>query len=94
MTAKSNGRAAVRTAKAPAGDLDRPMMTYGDHFPAERETSLNSTCATEDLTTPLSVRAQNVSKELAVELNGEDPPRTGWVPSGEGAAAMVNPSNE
>jgi hypothetical protein len=80
MTAKSNGRAAVRTAKAPARDLDRPM-TDGGHFPAERETSLNSTCATKDLTTRLSVRAQNVLKELAVELNDEYPPRTGWVPS-------------
>src|ERR1700722_8362908 len=71
MTAKSNGRVAVRIAKRPAG---------GD-FPAAREISHRSTCATADLTVPLTVRAQNVLKELAVELNGENPPRTGWVPS-------------
>jgi hypothetical protein len=72
MTAKSNGRVAVRIAKRPA---------RGGHFPAGRETSHNSTCATADLTVPLSVRAQNVLKELAVELNRENPPRAGWVPS-------------
>jgi hypothetical protein len=81
MTAKSNGRAAIRIAKGPACDVDRPT-TDGGHFPAERETlSQSSTCAATDLTAPLSVRAQNVLKELAVELNGENPPRVGWVPS-------------
>lgn len=29
----------------------------------------------------LSVRAMNVLKELAVELTGEVPPKTGWLPS-------------
>src|ERR1700691_5127270 len=73
MTAKSNGRAAIRIAKGPACDVDRPT-TDGGHFQS-------STCAAADLTAPLSVRAQNVLKELAVELNGENPPRVGWVPS-------------
>jgi hypothetical protein len=81
MTAKTNGRAAVRTAKAPAHDVDRPPKD-GGHFLAERETSHGSTCAAANLTAaPLSVRAQNVLKELAVELNGENPPQVGWVPS-------------
>ena len=31
----------------------------------------------------LSVRAENVLKELAAELTGEDPPRGRWVPSGK-----------
>jgi hypothetical protein len=31
----------------------------------------------------LSVRAQNVLKELAVELTGEQPPKGAWVPSRE-----------
>ncbi|KWV53067.1 hypothetical protein AS156_08790 [Bradyrhizobium macuxiense] len=31
----------------------------------------------------LSVRAMNVLKELAVELTGEVPPKTGWSPSDE-----------
>src|ERR1700742_4735880 len=81
MAAKSNGRAAVRIAKASARDLDRPA-TDGSHFSAGRETScLGLACVSADLTAPLSVRAQNVLKELAVELNGENPVRVGWVPS-------------
>lgn len=31
----------------------------------------------------LSVRAENVLKELAVELTGETPPKGRWIPSGE-----------
>src|SRR5437868_13824824 len=31
----------------------------------------------------LSIRAENVLKELAVELTGEIPPKGRWVPSGE-----------
>jgi hypothetical protein len=81
MTAKINGRAAVRIAKGPIHDVDRRPANSG-HFLAERETSHSSTCAAADLTpAPLSVRAQNVLKELAVELTGESPPRVGWVPS-------------
>jgi hypothetical protein len=81
MTAKSKGRAAVRIAKGPASDVDRPTMD-GGHYPTGRDTSSRSSTGTAaDLTAPLSVRAQNVLKELAVELNGENPPLVGWVPS-------------
>nr|WP_249803843.1 hypothetical protein [Bradyrhizobium sp. 38] len=37
----------------------------------------------------LSVRAQNVLKELAVELNGEQPPRDNWSPSRELLRALT-----
>ncbi len=37
----------------------------------------------------LSVRAQNVLKELAVELTGEQPPKGGWVPSRELLLALT-----
>jgi hypothetical protein len=81
MAAKSNGRASVRIAKAPARDVDQPA-TDGSHFSAGRKTSSQSlACVSADLRAPLSVRAQNVLKELAVELIGENPPRVGWVPS-------------
>jgi hypothetical protein len=37
----------------------------------------------------LSVRAQNVLKELAVELTGEQPPKGTWVPSRELLLALT-----
>jgi hypothetical protein len=37
----------------------------------------------------LSVRAQNVLKELAVELNGEQPPKGNWSPSRELLRALT-----
>jgi hypothetical protein len=37
----------------------------------------------------LSVRAQNVLKELAVELTGEKPPRGTWAPSSELLLALT-----
>jgi hypothetical protein len=37
----------------------------------------------------LSVRAQNVLKELAVELTGEQPPKGSWVPSRELLLALT-----
>ncbi len=81
MTAKSNGRAAVRATKGPTRNGHRPAMDRS-HLSAERETSSRSFArVSADLTAPLSVRAQNVLKQLAVELNCENPPRIGWVPS-------------
>jgi len=37
----------------------------------------------------LSVRAQNVLKELAVELTGEQPPKGAWLPSRELLLALT-----
>jgi hypothetical protein len=81
MTAQSNGRATVRATKGPTRNAHR-SATEGSHFSVERETSSRSFARVSiDSIAPLSVRAQNVLKQLAVELNCENPPRVGWVPS-------------
>ena len=84
MTVKGNGRTAVRIAKGRIRDVDRPT-TAGGHFSVGPEViPQNLTHVSADWTAPLgelSVRAQNVLKELAVELNGENPSRGAWIPS-------------
>jgi hypothetical protein len=73
MTVERNAGAAIRLENTTAGDgagpeADALNPSRGDAGPAP-------------MAGKLSVRAENVLKELAVELTGEIPPQIGWIPS-------------
>ena len=67
-------------SQMPTPDDDRPAS--GAHVRIQPKTeSASSSCISADQTAALSIRAENVLKELAVELTGEIPPHGGWIPS-------------
>jgi hypothetical protein len=64
-------------------NLSRTLSAMnGTARPGWRETA-ESAAAAGERPAGLSIRAENVLKELAVELTGERPPKGRWVPSGE-----------
>jgi hypothetical protein len=75
MMSPSNAGYAIRLEKMTADDGVLPAA--GDVCAGPEADGLNPA------PTPakLSVRAENVLKELAVELTGENPPQRGWFPS-------------
>jgi hypothetical protein len=73
MTSERNAGASIRLEQTAAGDgagpgAGRLLRSRGSADPAP-------------LPGKLSVRAENVLKELAVELTGEIPSQVGWIPS-------------
>jgi hypothetical protein len=60
------------------------------HWPSDwRSTPVSEDAQPQSPVKPLSVRAQNALKELAVELTGEQPPKGAWSPSRELLLALT-----
>jgi hypothetical protein len=77
------GAAAHATAASPgAGPRCTPGASPGTR-PTNVSPILNDISAAPAQREVLSVRAENVLKELAAELTGEDPPRGRWAPSSD-----------
>jgi hypothetical protein len=102
MTNAAKRHSRPRTAETPAadGECHRAAPPGGEGLRASdgrnrlavRRTA--SSASGQPKTEPiplktLSVRAQNVLKELAVELTGEQPPKGTWVPSRELLVALT-----
>jgi hypothetical protein len=78
-----NRQSSPREPERPAGNGDGQRTTEARNRPAGRRASPASGQSRRagDSAKALSVRAQNVLKELAVELTGDQPPKGAWAPS-------------
>ena len=72
------------SAKLSTFEDSDPKLTGANSFVVKGAVTRNPPHASADQAAPktgLSVRAENVLKELAVDLTGENPPQGRWIPS-------------
>ena len=79
LTAGDSDGGAAKPTETPKGDDGRPAVVHAGVNRRPRTPDLLRT--SDDRTAELSARAENVLKELAVELTDDKPARGQWIPS-------------
>jgi hypothetical protein len=77
------GAVTVTPASTAAPDEDRTAVIGSGFSPVPKAGVTGPSPGSAGQPPELSVRAENVLKELAVELTGEIPPQGRWIPSGQ-----------